>query len=211
MPSLESVQRRIGAAIFGEADPELLSVIDAGGIAPAARLRIYRNHAFLTLIEALKATYPVVCRLVDERFFSYAAHEYVRETPPSTPCLVEYGESFAEFLRAFPACRGLPYLADVARLEWAINDALHAEEAPALSVDALRAVAPIDAPGLRLTLHPSHRLLVSPWPVNRIWSANQPDAAPDAEVDLDAGAVRLAIVRRGDRAVVGELAPASHA
>lgn len=211
MPSLERVQRRICAAIVGGADLELLSIIDPDGIASAARLQIYRNHAFLTLSEALKAIYPVVCRLVDERFFSYAAHEYLRDTLPATPCLVEYGASFADFLAAFPACRGVPYLADVARLEWAVNGALNAEAASALAVDRLRAVAPDDAPGLRLTLHPSHRLLVSPWPVDRIWSANQPDAGPDAEVDLDAGGARLEVFRRGDRVAIAALSPASHA
>jgi Putative DNA-binding domain len=49
------------------------------------RLQIYRNHAILTLTGALKATFPVVCRLMDERFFRYAAREYIRESLPSRP------------------------------------------------------------------------------------------------------------------------------
>jgi len=211
MSSLERVQRRICAAIAGDADAELLSVIEPSDIAPAARLQIYRNHAFLTLIEALKAIYPVVCRLVDERFFSYAAHEYVRETLPSAPCLTEYGDSFPDFLAAFPACRGLAYLPDVARLEWAVNGALHAAEAPPIGAESLRASTPAEAPALRLTFHPSYRLMSSPWPVDRIWSAHQPGGDPEAEIDLDAGPVRLEIFRREDRVVIGALTPASHA
>ncbi len=211
MPSLESVQRRIAAAIPGNDDTDLLALIEPGGIAPAARLQIYCNHAFLTLVEALKATYPVLYRLVDERFFSYAAHEYVRETLPVTPCLAEYGASFADFLAAFPACRGLPYLPDVARLEWAVNCALHADEKAALGVASLAAVPSDQAPSLELALHPSYRLLTSPWPVDRIWSANQADADPDIEVDLDTGAVGLEIFRRGDRVVIGAMTPDAYA
>ena len=44
----------------------------AGGIAPERRIQVYRNNRLITLGEALKATFPVVCRLVDERFFDYA-------------------------------------------------------------------------------------------------------------------------------------------
>ncbi len=58
MLSLESLQRRIAAAIPGNDDADLLAVIEPGGIAPAARLQIYCNHAFLTLIEALEGDIP---------------------------------------------------------------------------------------------------------------------------------------------------------
>jgi hypothetical protein len=39
-------------------------------------------------IRVLEDTFPVVCRLVDKRFFAYAAHEYLREHPPHSRCLV---------------------------------------------------------------------------------------------------------------------------
>jgi hypothetical protein len=189
----------------GELDPALLEEIEPGGSGPAARVQIYRNTTFLTLIEALKATYPVVCRLVDERFFAYAAHEYVRESLPTKPRLVEYGERFADFLAEFPACRELPYLADVARLEWAVNAALHAEPAPALDRSALVEISPGEAPHLVLAPHPSWRLFASPWPVDRIWQANRKDGEFDDAIDLDKGGVWLEVFRRHDRVVVRSL------
>src|SRR6266403_1205342 len=104
----------------------IVSAIMGDGLDPAARLNIHRNHYISSLGEALKATYPVACRLVDERFFAYAASEYIKISPPRRVCLFEYGEGFPDFLAAFPACASLVYLADVARLEWLINAALHA-------------------------------------------------------------------------------------
>src|SRR5205807_5231062 len=107
---------------------------------PAARLRIYRNHAFATLGAVLEGTFPVVCRLVDKRFFAYAAHEYLREHPPHSRCLVEYGAGFADFLAGFGPCRRLPYLADVARFEWALNIAATVREATPLQAEILAAI-----------------------------------------------------------------------
>jgi hypothetical protein len=196
MLALDRVQQLMGAAIRGRHEPELLALIEADGLQAEARLRIYRNHAIMTLTEALKATFPVVCRLVDERFFGYAAHEYIGETFPSCPCLAEYGESFPDFLATFPACRDLAYLADVARLEWAVNLAQQAEAAgPA-------GQAILSSPDPMLTLQPSVHLVASPWPIDRIWRANQPDGDHDAVIDLDDGGARLLVFRRADRVLI---------
>ena len=72
------------------------------------------------LIDALDVD-DLVCRLVDKDFFAYAAYKYLREHPPHSRCLVEYGADFADFLARFAPCQDLPYLADVARFEWALN------------------------------------------------------------------------------------------
>jgi hypothetical protein len=211
MPTLEDIQRQMASAICGCEDSELHDSIESDGIDVEARLRIYRNHALVTLTEALKAIFPVVCRLVDERFFVYAAHEFMRDNPPTEPRLAHYGANFPEFLAAFPACRNLVYLPDVARLEWAVNAALHADAAFSLDRSALTAVSPAQAPNLVLALHPSWRLLVSRWPIDRIWRANQLDGQSDQAIDLDAGGVRLEVYRRRDRIVVAALESAGYA
>ena len=211
MPSLRELESSFGRALLGDADDALLDLIEGDGLAPAARLRIYRNHVLVTLTDALEATYPVVCRLVDARFFRYAADRYIPAHPPAVPCLFEYGESFAGFLAAFGPCQHLEYLPDVARLEWAINRALHADDAAALDAARLGEV-PADRIGdVTLALHPSVSFLSSPWPVDRIWRANQPDADPDATVSLDAGGARLEVRRLGEDVVLRSLDAASYA
>ena len=193
------------SAVGGRHEPELLALIEGGGLQPEARLQIYRNHAILTLTEALKATFPVVCRLVDERFFCYAAYEYIGESLPSRPCLFEYGKSFPDFLASFPACRELVYLADVARLEWAINLALHAEAGDVADRSLLRSADSL------LVLHPSVQLVASQWPIERIWRANQPDGDNGEVINLDAGGARLLVFRRGDRVVIIGIEKSAHA
>jgi len=211
MPLLPELASRFGRGLLGDPDEGLLGLIAGDGLTPGARLQIYRHHVLVTLTEALVATFPVVCRLVDRRFFGYAADQYVRKHPPVSPCLFEYGESFADFLATFPACGHLQYLADVARLEWAIHRAVHADDAGILDPTRLAEVAREQVGQIGLALHPSVSLLISPFPVDRIWRANQPDADSDASVSLDAGGVRLEVRRLEEDAVFRALDPCSYA
>jgi hypothetical protein len=210
MSALREIQHGLRRALVADDDAVGAAVLD-DGLGAAARIALYRHHVFTTLTAVLRQTYPVVCRLVDRRFFDYAVDRYIREQPPSGPCLFEYGASFAAFLTAFPPCRDLAYLADVARLEWAMNEALHAADAAAIELTMLAGIPDDDRVRLGLRLHPAIRLVASPWPIDQIWRANQPDADPNATVDLAAGRACLEVSRRGADVVLRSLTPATHA
>jgi hypothetical protein len=179
-------------------DHGVASTVLGDGMASHARLAIYRHHVCTTLTEVLKAAYPVVCRLVDERFFAYAANQYIRQEPPTGPCLFEYGASFPYFLADFPPCRELVYLPDVARLEWAIHAAWHAKEATPASPERWRGLTPDELACLRLVFAPCVSYVSSPWPIDRIWRVNQSDADPTEMVRLEGDGVRLEVRRIAD-------------
>jgi hypothetical protein len=199
VPTLRELQADILAALLGGAVEPAAAAVLPEGYTAEARLAIYRHHVLASLTDVLEATYPVVCRLVDRRFFGYAADQYIRRHPPASPCLFEYGGTFAEFLATFPPCQDLAYLPDVARLEWAMNLAEHAPDSAPADPAMLAGLDLADVPGARVTLDPSLTLLRSPWPVDAVWRANQPDR--DARVDLATGPCFLE-VRRGDPGVV---------
>jgi hypothetical protein len=207
--SLLELQMRLRRAILGGETGGIIAAILGDGLDPAARVGIYRHHAFATLGDALQRSFPVICRLVDQRFFSYAAHEYLREHPPHSRCLVEYGADFAEFLARFTPCQRLPYLADVARFEWALNIAAMVREAPPLRVDTLAAIPTGEAAYIALRLQPSLSYFASPWPVDAIWQANQQDDVPP--IDLASGGIRLQIQRAGETAAWRRLDPGTFA
>ncbi|MFZ1415837.1 MAG: DNA-binding domain-containing protein [Defluviicoccus sp.] len=200
MLSLRDLQSRFAAVATGGLLAEQAFagtgcvIEDAPGA--AARLAIHVHHFRLTLIDALGATFPVIRRVVGEAFFTAAARRYVLSQPPQWPCLFEYGEGFPAFVSALPEARSLGYLADLARLEWAINRARHAEDVPPL--DAAAAAAQIEAPScdLFIGLGPSCRLIKSAWPVDRIWQVHQQGDDAIAPVDLAAGGVNLFIHRQ---------------
>jgi hypothetical protein len=210
MPTLGELQGMFGRALLGGDEQPAAAQVLGDGLPPESRLAIYRHHVFTTLTAALRSTYPVICRLVDERFFGYAADQYIRSHLPSGPCLTEYGASFPEFLAEFEPCRSLAYLPDVARLEWALHSAIHAEEPAPLDAAALRMLAADELPRLRFRLDPSLTLLTSRWPIDGIWRANQPDADPAITVDLAAGGVWLEVRRIDEDAIVHRLDPATH-
>jgi hypothetical protein len=82
MSTLRDLQRQFQQAVLGGDSAEIVAAIRRDGLDRAARIGIYRNHFLATIGASLQGTFPVVCRLVDERFFAYAAHEFVREHPP---------------------------------------------------------------------------------------------------------------------------------
>jgi len=205
MPMWSELQASFTRALLQD-DAAIAGAVLGDGLVPEARIALYRHHVLTTLTEVLKAAYPVVCRLVDERFFAYAADCYIRQQPPTGPCLFEYGASFPRFLAAFPPCCAFVYLPDVAWLEWAIHAAWYAEDAVPLDRERLRGVAPDDLAGLTFAFDPSVSYVHSPWPIDRIWRTNQPDVDPDETVRLDAGATYLEVRRLDDDATFRSLA-----
>ena len=211
MPALGDLQAAIRDAILGGDAGAAASHIAPDGLEPAARLQIYRHHVITTLTAALESTFPVVRRLVDARFFAYAADTYIRQHPPSEPCLVEYGATFSAFLSAFPPCRAHAYLPDVARLEWAIQVARHADEARPLDMTRLSSLPVETMPHLVFRLDPSVSFVASRWPIDRIWRANQDDASGIDVVDLDGGGVHLEVRTLGGEVVLRALTASRHA
>jgi hypothetical protein len=197
MRTLHRHQYELRAAILNNISSQLGTAIVEGRLSAAEQVDIYRNHYRFTLIDALKATFPVVEKLVGENFFAVMAWRFIGRHPPTGPVLFEYGESLAGFVEECHRLDGLPYLSDVARLEWALNAAYHASDTAAIPLADLAALPPDQVAAVSLKFHPSVRFLRSPYPVDAIWHANQPNAATSTVVSLDDGGARLVTYRRG--------------
>lgn len=183
-------QRRMRRTLLeGRSDPELLALLADPPEQRERRLAVYRNNVRHALSSVLEAAFPVVRQLIGAECFTATALAFVVEHPPRRPALYEYGGDFPAFLGRFWPLAELPWLADVARLEWARNEALFAAEQEPLAAEELAAVPAGDLPGLRLTLHPSARLLESAWPIHTIWAAHQPDGDPLETVNLEQGEI----------------------
>lgn len=208
---LHDVQREFAAAILSSGRDLTVRGVVGAGLAGTQRLQIYRNHLYVTLTEALAATFPTVERLVGADFFTGIARKYIAAHPPRRATLYEYGEAFAEFLDAHRTARALPYLGDVARFEWDVNVVFFAPDPPVLQPAALAAIATEALPQLCLALHPAVRLCASPYPIDRIWRTSQPGADPDERIDLSEGGAALMIVRRDLDVIWHRLDPAEYA
>jgi len=211
MLALHNLQRVFKDGLLADDKETVLAHIAGDGLDPRARLAIYRHHVLTTLTATLESAFPVVCQLVDKRFFAYAADAFIREHPPAGPCLVEYGAVFPEFLEGFPPCQGHPYLPDVARLEWAVHQAAQVAKVRPLDRARFDSIPRDDLPALRFSMDPTLSYVSSPWPVDKIWRTHQEGAEPAELLDLSAGGTCLEVRGVGDGVSVRVLDPAAYA
>src|SRR5215472_17349650 len=166
MPTLLEIQRAVGRSIIAGDDALAACYVLADGLPAEARLGIYRNNFTGTLTAALKLCYPAVHRLVGGEFFEGAARIDISAEPPRRADLDAYGEGFPEFLAGFAPASGLTYLSGVARLEWAVNRALHAPDAEPLDLSRLAAIAAAEHGRVAFRPHPSVALVEVDHPVD---------------------------------------------
>lgn len=190
MLDLEIQQSRMAASILSGQLDDVASEFRHG-----ERLSIFRNNTFLSLTRTLMAIFPVTVRLADERFFAYAAHEYISCNPPMEPCLSAYGRTFPGFLARFPACRSYPVIAEMAGFEWAIQSCLNDLEEDAAPMSAIRSAQ--NGISTHISLQPNLRFVISRWPLIDIWAGHRSAREP-AAIESARACFRIAILRSGE-------------
>jgi len=199
--ALRDLQAAFAAHVLGDEQPGLVAAVGDG-----RRLAIHRHHVARSLATALAATFPTVQALVGADFFRQIAQVFVVRSLPTQPVLAEYGAEFPDFLAAPEAGHGLAYLADVARLDWALNTAFYSPRGSRLTAADLAGIPPEQLASKKLTLAPGTALVRSRYPLDLIWAASQP-GAPEGTVDIDQGPARLLVLPRAQDAgfiVLGE-------
>ena len=178
MATLAQIQDIFSTAVF-DVERSLPSSIKQVGTPANTKVRfdVYRNNVFVALIDMIEARFPVVLRLVGDEFFRGVARSYVKARPPGMQASIQYGATFADFLKTFPPVEDLPYLPDVAALEWACHEARFAKDEPAPAISdaqqrlasAARDVTP------KIRFHAATRCIKSKFPVHAIWETNTHD------------------------------------
>ncbi|RIA55592.1 DNA-binding domain-containing protein [Dichotomicrobium thermohalophilum] len=168
---------------------------------PTRRFNVYRNNFYASLIDVVAGRYPVVQRLVGEEFFRAMAKVYVEQEPPRSAMILAYGSGFPDFLAGFPPVADVPYLPDVARMEWARHTAYHAADATPLRAEDFAGVLAEQVAALTLSLHPSLTIVPSPYPIVSIWETNTFDeevrpVSPEAQDAMIARPEMTVEVRR---------------
>jgi hypothetical protein len=213
MSALHELQVDVLDALFERSETACRHVADAA-LAPLRRLEVYRHSMFESLTAALQAVYPTVEQLVGEGFFRYASHRYIVDHPSRSGNLHDFGGELAQFLERFEPAAGVPYLADVARLEWAWHVVFHADALEPM--DAQQVLAQIastpDAMRARIAFRwqPAAALVGSRYPVLTIWRWHQ-SAEPGAPIELDGGGEAALVIQDDGDVRIHPLAAAERA
>ncbi|MCU0919338.1 MAG: DNA-binding domain-containing protein [Burkholderiaceae bacterium] len=167
------------------------------GSDPSARFAVYRNNVVHSLVALLADTFPVVRQLVGDEFFDAMARLYVVDHPPTSPMMHRYGAGLPRWVADFEPATALPYLSDVAQLEWSRLCAFHAADAEPVETQAVVTLmqAPERLACASLALHPCVAVVRSSHPIVSLWAAHQlDDVARDerlSEVDMDSAEAAL--------------------
>lgn len=213
MQTLREFQRRFVASLFSQDDPDpaLARLIETNGLSAARRIGIYRHNLESSLEESLAATYPAIRSLVGSQSFRVLARRYVREHPSRSGDLHRFGAQFETFVGADPDCATLPWIGDLARLEWAYHQVFHAAEERALSPVSLAEFDEPDHERLLLRLHPASSPIASRFPLSAIWRLGIHGNDSSANVNLDDGPEYLLVARRRLEMTFQALSGAEHA
>ncbi|MEJ0039235.1 MAG: DNA-binding domain-containing protein [Gammaproteobacteria bacterium] len=198
MLTLRELQLHFAEALFDGAVDRMQVHIEENGVASAARLDIYRNNLREGFIKALSLGFPVIERLVGDEYFRRLALDFQKSHPSRAGNLHHIGAPLADFLEARFDDTEYAYLADIAALEWAHQEALVADDAQTIAADALRGVDPDRYDQLRFELHPAVRFVQSRYPIIRIWRANQADSEANDLIDLGSSGDNVLILRTAE-------------
>ena len=154
-------------------------------------MAVYRDNVFGNWSKALAGAYPIVRKIVGENFFDMLARDYSRMHPSTCGDLNRYGALLPRFVADYAGTQDLPYLPDVARMEWLAHLGYYAADAKPFEFPALSQLP--ENP--RLQLAPSCALLRSDWPLGRLWEVHQDEFAGEFSVDFAAGIERVLIHR----------------
>ena len=198
----------VGAILAPRADAATLALQETGERA-ARGLAAYRANAEALAERALGAAFGSIRAMLGNDDFTHLAAEFWRACPPQRGDVGEWGADFALWLQAHPAMASWPYLADCARLDFALHRNERAADA-SFDADSLGLLADTDPQRLHLVLMPGTELVSSRWPIVTIYQAHCRAADADFALARDAiereCAQHALVWRDGWRAAVTELA-----
>jgi len=200
---LRDVQEDFRTAVLGT-ENAVVRHLRAGRGSLARRIAVHRNNVQASLADVLATAFPVVKRIIGDEFFASFIRRYIVTHPPRVPQLSEYGHDLPAYIASSGQLKTLPYLADVARLEWARGEAYFAADADPLPVERLGTMSAEHLADAQLVLHPATRIITSAYPVHRIWTVNQPDVVDVPQVDMTVAEAAL-VLRSGFHVVTRKI------
>ena len=179
MSELQAIQHEFWASVkHRKTEPGCLEQVRDGGRIPRdQRVNIYRTTMREAHVRALANTYPGCEKILGVRYFKQLAGEFYYQHPATHPDLNCYGEAFPNFVQDFIADHAelaeYPYLPDLARLEWAYEQAYYAKEDPVFDFEGLAGLEEDAYRGLRFVPGASVSILRSDYPVLELWGAQR--------------------------------------
>lgn len=172
--SLCKLQQEFFQAIMGEDQRFAYRLAKNYSIKPTESIRIYRESTLGSHSQALKEIYRVILELVGQDYFHWLTKQYIAQYPSKEYTLNMYGKFFADFLQTLDLhLINIPYLADMAQLEWSYHIAQIENYFSPLDVHMLNEITYEAALQWIFYLQPYGTLLESPYAILQLWEMHQ--------------------------------------
>jgi hypothetical protein len=193
MHTLEAQQQALvhalltpGAQAVDAPLPDGLHQFIANNVYPTSSrgLNCYQSNAHAVAERALSAAYPVVTAILSADSMAQLARALWHTHPPQRGDLAQWGDTLPGFMANSPQLADLPWLADVARVEWALHQA---EGAPDVEADmpSLALLAETDPDHLTLRLAPGLQVLHNTFAVVPVVLAHSLPTAAERERGIE--------------------------
>lgn len=174
---LETIQKDFIDALFGgDKDAAAAHVIGDQILSAKERFGIYRGSVHGILKQALGLTFPVCKQIVGDTFFDRMCGLFIDQYPPKTSFFAHYGDEFYHFLMQFEPVNDLPYLPDVARLEWGRHAVWHEKAHEHVDFSGLAELTETEQAHVVFKLAKTLHLLQSNFRIDDIWFAHQQES-----------------------------------
>lgn len=200
--SLLAQQQALLTALFAKPSDTaaalvLLPHVDQQGGQYERGLQAYQANGHALAERSLRAAFPVIDMMIGGNSFNALARDLWHQHPPVQGDLALWGEALASFLSTNAQLADVPYLADVARAEWALHRAAFAADAQPDPTSFARLTVE-DPETLTLSLAPGTCTVASPFPVASLVLAHlqsQP-SLEEAAARLRQGQAETALIWR---------------
>ena len=135
-------------------------------------LGAYRVNARASAERALASSFGTLRTMLGEADFEALARAFFQQQAPLRGDLGEWGASLPGFIEQQAALNAWPYLADCARLDWALHQCERAADAE-FDAASLARLGDTDPSQLHVDWMPGSALIESAWPLALIHAAHQ--------------------------------------
>jgi hypothetical protein len=192
-PSLAEIQRSMAARILGREDPSVHRWIEVpAGVDAALRLAVHTQGYPARVMESLREAFPATANILGEGSFAALVERYAEQIPAELRNLNCVGAVLPAFLSSDRLERDLPFLPDLARLEWAVLECFHSEVADPFDASCCTGWSDDEWMGARIGFQPGMALVRSAWPLRELRESRH----------LDRSAIDIDLVDRPDRVLV---------
>jgi len=127
---LQESQSKFAESLCYQHDEFTKQIKETQQISPLQRLQVYRNSFVMGVTEALAITYQYTLALVGEEFFNSISREFIIKQPPKENNIINYGVGFDCYLQGLHQLTDMPYIAEMARFEWLLENTSNTQIEP---------------------------------------------------------------------------------